>query len=164
MGEDGKKDVLDFPLEEVSIPQAIALMMQAASKCYEKDELVVDGVVISYLDLPIDNESLQLLIEKLEAYVEDKMELAAIPVAVPVIEDAPDEEFEEADEADTFLQKNDEGDILRVVHRGVVFGRLCNERVLSPDNETPEGSGSACCKEWGHDPYAMHEDKWGNRR
>src|SRR6476469_5739551 len=30
---DEKKDVLEFPLEELEIPQAIVLMMQAAAKC-----------------------------------------------------------------------------------------------------------------------------------
>lgn len=153
---EGKKDVLEFPLEELSAPQAIAIMMQAANKagkawCDEQENAGWEP----------DDERLQLLIEKLEAYIEDLIDKAAIPVEVPVVEGAPDEEFEPADETDTFLQKNDQGDVLRVVHKGVVFGRLCNERVYTD----PSGvlDPTTCVKEWGH-ANPIHEDEFGNER
>lgn len=151
---EGKKDVLDFPLEEVSIPQAIALMMQTAYNI-KNAELEVD-------EYKANNERLQLLIEKLEGFVEDKIDLAAVPVTEAVIEDAPDDNFEDAAPSDTFLDVVN-GEVTRVIHKGVVFGKLCNERVwFDPEVER----SSTCIKEWGHDINGSidHEDMGGNRR
>lgn len=149
-----KKDVLEFPLEELEVPQAIVLMMQAAAArptistwCDEQENSGFE----------VDNERLFALCEKLEAYIEDKLEAAGAIRNEPAAEDAPNE-FEPAEESDTHLQRDEEGNVRRVIHNGSVFILACNERVYY---DSVDGVSTTCIKEFGHKSL-IHEDEFGN--
>ncbi len=150
-----KKDILEFPLEDVEVPQAIALMMQAATKSYISEGL--EGVLV-------DDDRLQLLCEKLEARVEDAIESASSVRSEAHDEDAPNE-YPEADPGDTFLAMDGTGDVYQVVHNGILFGKFCNAPV-SPSAPELDKPGTYCIKQWGHDVNGLieHEDMEGNRR
>jgi hypothetical protein len=151
-----KKDVLEFPLEELEVPQAIVLMMQAAVKCagYGHEITIEDfNAGNGNLEVPIDLERLQQLCEKLEAYVDDKIEAGAAIRTEPVVEDAPNEEA--VDESEIFLQND--GDTLNV--RGVLYQKACNTKVY--DDGVSEVT--YCIKQFGHNGL-IHEDRFGNER
>lgn len=101
-------------------------------------------------------EEMQEISDALEARVQDEIDNAAKTVQTPVEE----EHFVEAETSDVFLDADDSGEIARVIHKGVVFGRLCNEPVHF-DHET--GTGSYCIKQWAH-LNAEHEDSEGRFR
>jgi hypothetical protein len=130
-----KKDILEFPLEELEVPQAIGLMMQAASNTREA-VMVVDGKVT----LRTNDDMLQLLCEKLEARVEDALDAARSSVIAEVEEDATDEEPVEW--SDVVLLED--GDILNV--KGVVYQRACNKPVVSGQVT----DDTFCVLRWGH--------------
>lgn len=155
MTQEGKKDVLDFPLEEVEVPPAIVLMMQAATKCVSIEE---NEAWRDEFKLITDNERLQLLAEKLEARVEDAIEKAS-----KVREDATDEDepnrYENAEESETTLVYY-ENEVHQIVHGGVVFGKFCNEPVAT---DQTSGARTSCIKQWAH-KNPEHEDAEGNIR
>lgn len=144
----GNRDILEFPLEEVEVPQAIVLMMQAATKCTEPP---AQGV---------DLERLQLLAEKLEARVEDAITDAVDEAKavrdIPVEEDEPNR-FEPVDGHEMHLVMADDM-IRQVVVDGILFVLACNERVVTDEN----GITSTCIKQWGH--FLEHCDMEGNTR
>jgi hypothetical protein len=144
-----KKDVLEFPLEELEVPQAIVLMMQAAAKCVSAQ--VSQNGYEAHTD--VDLERLQQLCEKLEAYADDKIEAGAAIRTEPVVEDAPNEEA--VDESEIFLQND--GDTLNV--RGVLYQKACNTKVY--DDGVSEVT--YCIKQFGHNGQ-LHEDRFGNER
>jgi len=149
-----KKDVLEFPLEELEVPEAIKLMMQAATQCYfSVGQINGEGVVAE--EKYVNNERLLLLSEKLEARVEDAIEDAAAVRTEAVPEDAPNEI--EVDPADIFVMND--GDILN--YKGVVYQKACNELVSSGDESVL--ASTYCMKRWGHN-HPEHEDMEGNRR
>lgn len=147
-----KKDVLEFPLEELEVPAAVRTMMLSAATAYVKDD---KGNPTEDIDM----ERLHLMCEKLEGYFEDQLEKAKSS------QDAPDEQPEEemypaADDSETFLNLTGDGDVYQVVHKGVVFGKLCNERVKSdPETQTT----TTCIKQFGHN-HPDHEDVNGDVR
>lgn len=149
------KKLIDYPLDEIDIPQAIRLMMMAATHTvsFSKND--------AGPETETDNEMLAQLCEKLEARFEDELD-TGISNAQPDITDEP-EIFVDVDPAETTLLKDGTGDVYRVVHRGVVYGKLCNERVKF-NEET--GQSSTCIKEWGHETYGRieHEDMEGHHR
>jgi hypothetical protein len=146
-----KKDVLEFPLEELEVPQAIVLMMQAASRTG-----FAQSDATSETDLIECDKRLQLLCEKLEARVEDAIEEAKAVRIEPTEEDDPNR-FEDVDSSDVFLVYADDL-IYQIVHKGVVFGRLCNTRVYTDDSNDIRTN---CIKEFGHE-NPRHEDQFGN--
>lgn len=139
------KDILEFPLEELGVPQAIVLMMQAASRCVEPPAQ------------DVNNERLQLLAEKLESRVEDAIEAAkGGPDAPPVEEDEPNP-FESVDGHQMHLVK--ENDVIKqVVVDGVLYILACNEAVTTSFDHPP----TFCIKQWGH--RAEHQDMEGDFR
>lgn len=142
-----KKDVLEFPLEELEVPQAIVLMMQAATQCVDVD----------HSDSPsTDLDRLQLLAEKLEARVEDAIEDAKAVRDIPVEEDEPNR-FEPVDGHEMHLVMAD-GMVRQVVVDGVLFVLTCNEHVTVGES----GRMTSCIKQWGH--LAEHTDMEGNYR
>jgi hypothetical protein len=141
-----KKDVLEYPLEELEVPAAIKLMMQAAYKT---------GVDLGVVEEVDTEERLLELSEKLEARVEDAIENAAAVRTEAVPEDAPNEI--EVDPADIFIMND--GDILN--YKGVVYQKACNELVSSGDESVL--ASTYCMKRWGHN-HPEHEDMEGNRR
>ena len=146
-----KKDVLDFPLEELEVPAAIKLMMGAATKC-----VTAVGGGHYTPTLLTDDERLLQLSEKLEARVEDALDAAKAVREEPVSEDAPNEVAVE--ESDIFLMED--GEVLN--YKGVLFQKACNERVYSSDGPD-EQYNSYCVKRWGHVGY-QHEDMEGRTR
>lgn len=149
-----KKDVLEFPLEELEVPQAIVLMMQAAyninpdSNDEDQEKFCMDR--------------LQMLSEKLEARVEDSIEAAKAPVEMP---DDTDDTFSNVDGHNVTLQHEyvefaQDNIITKVVVDNVVFVLMCNERVYT-DPDT--GETSVCIKRFGHKGID-HEDEEGNMR
>lgn len=138
------KDILEFPLEELGVPQAIVLMMQAASRCVEPPAQ------------DVNNERLQLLAEKLEARVEEAIEDAKGGPDAPPLEDEPNP-FEPVDGHQMHLVK--ENDVIKqVVVDGVLYVLACNVRVTSSDERPP----TFCIKQWNH--QAEHTDMEGNFR
>lgn len=146
MGDD-KKDILEFPLETIEVPQAIALMMQAASATREAI-MVVDNEVT----LRTDDDRLQLLCEKLEARIEDAIDEGKSVMLEENVVDAPDEE----PVVDTDIFVMEDGDILN--YRGVLYMKMCNMVVLREEDRN-----TFCCKQWEHES-PEHEDKEGNVR
>lgn len=145
-----KKDVLDFPLEEVEVPQAIVLMMQAATQCVGYIE---DGQNAYPVHLVTADDRLQQLCEKLEARVEDAIEAAVDPPSLP--DDDEPEKFLDADR-DSITEVWADDDVFQIVRNGVIFGKFCNTQVYDDGvNRT------ACIKQWGHNNH-IHEDQYGN--
>ncbi len=168
MGEG--KDILEFPLEEMSIPQSIALMMQAATTTVGfNHEVTIADFEKGGIKIPVDNERLSSLAEKLEARVEDELEKAQGVRDIPVEEDNPNEPtYSDVDghkvtlvhEYVEFAQDNV---ITKVVVDDVVFALLCNE----PVSTNVEGERTKCIKQWGHEQTSglpECEDAEGNRR
>lgn len=156
---DDKKDILEFPLEDVSIPQAIGLMMQAATKT-----VVAEAVGNDLVSYDVDMERLTLLCEKLEARVEDELTKGARSEAVP--EDNPNEPLFSDIEGHTVSLKhefneNANGDVVtQVVVDNMVYVLTCNKRVYT----NPEtGETTTCIKKWEHESLIC-EDAWGNER
>lgn len=148
-----KKDMLEFPLETVEVPQAIVLMMQAATKCVCGQ---ADGV---RADLEVDNDRLQELCEKLEARVEDAIEAASAVRTEPVEEDEP-VRYEDSTDEDVITKVFRDNELHQVVVDGVVFMKACNERV---ENDLATSIRTFCIKQWGH-INPDHEDEFGNVR
>lgn len=161
MPEDNKKDFLEFPLEEVSVPQSIALSMLAATKTVSFNEH--DD---SLPEIVTDNDRLQLLCEKLEARVEDELDSVKEPQAVPTEEDATDEatftnlDGHQVSLEHEFVEVANEELITKVIVDNLVFVLACNERVFTdPDL----GTTTTCIKRFNH--YSPeHEDMEGNVR
>lgn len=160
MPDQDKKDFLEFPLEDVSVPQAIALSMQAATTTVtfnEDDDTKPEKET--------DMDRLQLLCEKLEARVEDEITAAKGPVEIP--EDKEDEEtFSNIDGHQVtlvheFVEFANDNLITKVAVDNVVFVLMCNERVFTdPTGVEPT---TTCIKRFGH--YSPeHEDAEGNLR
>lgn len=163
MPED-KKDILEFPLEEVSIPQAIVLMMQAAMQCVSFNEH--DD---SLPETEVDLDRLQLLAEKLEARVEDELDSAKAVRDEPTPEDAPNEgpytdiEGHHVTLVHEYVEFAQDNIITKVVVDNVIFGLLCNERVGTYTQEgTDNQVTTSCIKEFGH--AHEHCDMEGNIR
>lgn len=149
-----KKDVLDFPLEEVEVPQAIALMMQAAAKC---------GAIIEEGDAEDEEkalERLQLLCEKLEARIQDEIDSLTAVRTEPTPEDAPNDPLE-VDVASQIFASGTDADSSEFLNwEGRLFKKMCNERVhTDPDS----GESTYCIKQWAHQGIE-HEDMEGNIR
>lgn len=142
MSETAKKDILDFPLEEVEVPHAIGVIMQAASKC---------GSSISG---DVDWQRLGQLTEKLEEYVQDKIEAAMAVRMEPSVEDDPNR-FEDALAEDVHVVFRD-GEPYQVVYKGLIYGKLCNTTVVPADNDS---DGTYCIKQWNH--QVEHQDMEG---
>lgn len=140
---DGKKDVLEFPLEELEVPAAIKLMMQAAYKTGYLGEVAMTH----------DERILQLS-EKLEARVEDAIDAAKAVREEPVSEDAPNEVA--IVETDIFLMNDD----LTINYKGILFHRTCNQPVV-PETE---GTFPTYCIKVANHQHPEHEDIEGNRR
>lgn len=157
---EGKKDILEFPLEDLSIPQAIVLMMQAATLCVSFNEHD-DSLPETSTDL----DRLQLLAEKLEARIQDDLDAANAVRLEAVEEDAPNEgpysdvEGHKVTLFSEFVEEAQEVCITRVMVDNLVFGLLCNERVRT-DPDTMEVT--TCIKRWGH--QHEHTDMEGNIR
>lgn len=150
---EGKKDVLEFPLEELEVPHAITIMMQAATQCVEAQTRIVDGAPYGYT-LETDLDRLQLLCEKLDARIDDELDKARAVRDIPAEEDEPNK-FVDADPSDTILVYEDDM-VHQVVHDGVIFQKACNHLVYSAEGiET-----TYCIKQWDH--ANMHEDMFGN--
>ena len=156
---DGKKDVLEFPLEELEVPQAIVLMMQAAAArptistwCDEQENSGFE----------VDNERLQQLAEKLEARVEDAIDAAKAVREDATAEDAPNEPLYSDVEGHTVTLVEEYIDhagvnvITKVVVDRTVYGLLCNRGVF--DNG---GIQTTCIKRFDHQSL-IHEDEFGN--
>jgi hypothetical protein len=147
-----KKDVLDFPLEEVEVPQAIALMMQAATKChFPVGTQGPDGTIVA--EAHVDMERLQLLCEKLEARVEDALDEAKAIRTEPAVEDAPNDV--PLVETDIFLMED--GEVLN--YKGILYKKSCNRSVVRASDGAVEDT--YCIKQWGHQ-NPIHEDEFGN--
>lgn len=147
-----KKDILEFPLEELEVPQAIALMMQAGTTCVHHGMRHEDPLLT-------DDHRLIQLCEKLEARIEDAIENARFEKKITDVEE--EEIYRDAEPSETHLVLAD-GDVYQVVHKGVVFGKLCNEIVNSEVlGETEETT--RCIKQWGH-KMPEHEDMDGRFR
>jgi len=144
-----KKDVLDFPLEELEVPAAIKLMMGAATKCVT----AVGGGQYTPI-LLTDDERLLQLSEKLEARVEDALDAAKAVREEPVSEDAPNEVA--IDESDIYLMNDD----LTINYKGLLFHRTCNQPV-APETE---GTFPTYCIKVANHQHPEHEDIEGNRR
>lgn len=165
MPEDNKKDFLEFPLEEVSVPQSIALSMLAATKTVGITK-AMQGDDCFDAHLETDNDRLQLLCEKLEARVEDELEKVKTPEAVPTEEDATDEatftnlDGHQVSLEHEFVEVANEELITKVIVDNLVFVLACNERVFTdPDL----GTTTTCIKRFNH--YSPeHEDMEGNVR
>ena len=101
-------------------------------------------------------EKLQDISDALENRVQDE-----IDKAVKNFAPTPQEEemYPAAEEFDTFLNV-EEGEVKSVIHKGVVFGRFCNEPVMF-DHDT--GRSTTCIKQWAH-INPTHEDSEGNER
>lgn len=156
---EGKKDVLEFPLEELEVPQAIVIMMQAAASRPTVDAYV-DESDSPHLD--IDNDRLQLLAEKLEARVEDAIDAAKAVREDATAEDAPNEPLYSDVEGHTVTLVEEYIDhagvnvITKVVVDRSVYGLLCNRGVF--DNG---GIQTTCIKRFDHQSL-VHEDEFGN--
>lgn len=162
MADSPKKDFLEFPLEEVSIPQAVALSMLAATKTVT----VKDSEDISEeFDYETDNDRLQLLCEKLEARVEDALEEAKAVRTETTAEDDPndaqysDVEGHKVTLVHEYVEFAHDNVITKVLVDNVVFVLACNERVFTDT----EGITSTCIKRFGHKSLE-HEDEEGNIR
>lgn len=153
---DGKKDVLEFPLEELEVPQAIVLMMQAATTC------VSFSTNDAGPETETDNDRLQLLAEKLEARVEDAIDAAKAVREDATSEDAPNEPLYSDVEGHTVTLVEEYIDhagvnvITKVVVDRSVYGLLCNRGVF--DNG---GIQTTCIKRFDHQSL-IHEDEFGN--
>jgi hypothetical protein len=127
-------------------------MMQAATRCAELVRgMQGDEIIDAHID--VDLERLQKLCEKLEAYVDDKLEAGAAVRTEPVVEDAPNEEA--VDEGEIFLQND--GETLNV--RGILWQKACNHEVYNDG----VSEVTFCIKQFGHD-NPIHEDRFGNER
>lgn len=155
---DGKKDVLEFPLEELEVPQAIALMMQAATKCVHHGMAHADPLLT-------DDVRLQELAEKLEARVEDAIDAAKAVRDESVPEDAPNEPIytnldgHKVSLVEEYVDEAMDSIITKVIVDNLIYVLICNENVALDDEENM----SRCIKAWGHS-YPSHEDMEGNFR
>ena len=160
---DDKKDILEFPLKDLSIPQAIGLMMQAATARPTIDA-VCDEQESTYI--MVDNERLAELCEKLEARVEDELDASKGVRDVPTEEDNPNEpvfsdiEGHKVSLEHEFVEFAQENLITKVLVDNVVFVLTCNERVFT---DVDLGTTSTCMKRFGHFS-PEHEDMEGNVR
>jgi hypothetical protein len=155
-----KKDILEFPLEDVSIPQAIGLMMQAATTTVSFNEH--DD---SLPERDTDMDRLTLLCEKLENRVEDELTKGARTEPVP--EDNPNEPiFSDIEGHKVSLEEEVvegvEGRVItKVLVDNMVYVLMCNERVFT--DPTLVEPTTTCIKRFGH--YSPeHEDQEGNVR
>lgn len=146
-----KKDLLEMDFGQVSIPQAIALSMQAATKC-------VTGIMSANgyeAYTKTDDDRLIDLIEKLEGHIQDQIDEAG-KANLPTGEDAqnaPDEET--VAWSDVVLMED--GSLLNL--GGVVYQKACNEPVISQSGVGALES-TFCIKRWGH-KNPLHEDSEG---
>ena len=101
-------------------------------------------------------DKLQDISDELEARVQDEIE-KSVKNAAPAAQE--EEMYPAASEEDVFLNEEN-GEVKQVIHKGVVFGRLCNEPVHF-DHEI--GQGTYCIKQWGH-INVEHEDSEGRFR
>ena len=100
-------------------------------------------------------EKLQEISDELEARVQDEIDAQAKVNDIQIEE----ETFVVAEDSDIFLEM--EGDeVKHITHKGVVFGRFCNEPVHF-DHDT--GQSTHCIKQWAH-LNAEHEDSEGRFR
>lgn len=151
--ETTKKDMLEFPLESVNIPQAVALMMQAAvNSCMEYDH---EGSPAG-----VNMERLQLLCEKLEGRVQDDLDALSSERTILSSEDAPPEPLEVDVAAQIFASGTDADASEFLNWQGRLFKKMCNERVYT-DPDT--GEATSCMKQWDHQSL-QHEDWEGNVR
>jgi len=145
------KDVLEFPLEELGVPQAISLMMSEAARTGGEFNKAIDPA-----DDPKEakkHERLAALSEKLEARIQDELDKgAAATEPPPVVEDSLDEPV---DEADIFLSE----DGLTLNMKGVLFQKACNQPVYR--DQSNSDLDTFCIKRFGHD-HPVHEDIYGN--
>lgn len=137
------KDVLEFPLEDLEVPQAIRLMMSSATKCVTGTSAPQANV---YLET--DDERLADLCEKLEVRIEDAIDAGKTPEVMPDFED----ELIPINESDIWVTPDDS----LLTTKGVVFIRACNAVVINGGVEL-----TYCIKKYDHrDP--QHEDMEGN--
>lgn len=101
-------------------------------------------------------EKLQEISDELEARVQDEIDKGLKNFAPAAQEE---DLYPPASEEDVYLNEEG-GEVKQVIHKGVVFGRLCNEPVHF-DHEL--GQGTTCIKQWGH-LNAEHEDSEGRFR
>lgn len=101
-------------------------------------------------------EKLQEISDELEARVQDEIDKGLKNFAPAAQEE---DLYPPASEEDVYLNEEG-GEVKQVIHKGVVFGRLCNEPVYF-DHEL--GQGTTCIKQWGH-LNAEHEDSEGRFR
>lgn len=93
--------------------------------------------------------------DALEARVQDAMDQEVKNATSIEVED----EFVPAEEVDTHLHMENE-EVDTITHKGVVFGKFCNESVFyDPEN----GVSTSCIKKWNH-MNPEHEDIEGNLR
>lgn len=137
---------MDF--KELSVPQAVAVSMQAATKTVTYTE---DGRNAYDVHLKTDNDRLIELSEKLEGRIQDELELAA--KANQPAEDAPDEDVENVSWSEIVLMED--GSFLNL--KGAIYQKACNEPVLNDDDL---GDHTFCIKRWGH-RSPQHEDQDG---
>lgn len=158
-----KKDVLEFPLEKVTVPAAIKLMMQAATKCVGfNHEITVADFEAGKVTIPVDNDRLQELADKLEARVQDEIDSAMAVRTEPAPEDDPNgPSYVPVDEDDEVTKVMFEGEVEFVVINGIVFKKMCNEPVAEVLDA--DGGRTYCIKQWGH-KSPDHEDQEGNVR
>lgn len=152
---EGKKDVLEFPLEELEVPQAIAMMMLSATKCVGfNHEVTIADFEGGNFKMPVDNDRLQLLCEKLDARIDDELDKVRAIRDIPAEEDAPNEV--EIEPGEIFLMNDD----LIINYKGLLYHRSCNQPV-APETE---GSFPTYCMKVADHRHPDHEDIEGNIR
>lgn len=158
--ETEKKDVLEFPLEELSIPQAVALMMQAATQCRTVTQVNVDADGVAHPVIRTDDDRLQLLCEKLEGRIQDDLDALSSERTVFSSELVSQDPIEVDISAQIFADGTDADGSKFLNWQGRLFKKMCNERVYTdPDS----GEGTFCIKQWDHQSL-QHEDWEGNVR
>lgn len=163
MPED-KKDFLEFPLEDVSIPQAVALSMLAATKTVSATVIAQDEC-----ETETDNDRLQLLCEKLEGRFQDDLDAANAVRLEATEEDAPNEgPYTDIDGhhvtlVHEYVDAAQDSVITKAVVDNMVYALLCNERVGTfTQKDTENTVTTTCVKQWGHEQE--HVDMEGNYR
>jgi len=105
---------------------------------------------------PEQQITIQEISDQLENRVQDEIDAQAKVDAIQVEE----ETFVTVEDSEIFLELGEDGEPRHITHKGVVFGKLCNEPVHY-DHET--GQTSFCIKQWNH-LNAEHEDSVGRFR
>jgi hypothetical protein len=101
-------------------------------------------------------EKLQDISDALENRVQDEIDKHLKNFAPAAQEE---EMYPAASDEDVFLNMEHD-EVVQVIHKGVVFGRFCNEPVHF-DHEL--GKGTTCIKQWAH-INPEHEDSEGRLR